>query len=356
MDYSQIILIPFIIANIIIYPLLSMFLLAHYPLWILITHYTKRKDKGFILHIIKDGWAYILAVFLTIPYMLSVAGGVKEPLLQLRFWDQSIRNLFAFWLPYPLIILGMVMFFKSSLEKDIKILMFSGFIVAFIFATFMELPHWNSIKFTYILSYFYAIFFIIAVSRILSASIFERIKPGITIAIILFLCFTPLLTETAYLISPWFNDNEFSFSGRHIAFNQHKERNEAYEWIRKNTRKDAILILNFVTTMNPDKIAQNDIYMYSAVTERNLFIIRDWYTESLPEFSERLMIRERILRESDPELKEFFRKLNRPVYLFIEDYLPENYVIDIKNRMVEENGNFKLVFKNDFQRIYRLEL
>ncbi len=346
-----------IIANIIIYPLLAMVPLIHYPVW---TAYSFLKDKNVkknFVSLVKIGLPYVTALIITLPYMLSITGSVNEPVLRIVFWDQSIRNLVTFWLPAPFIILGFLIWIKSYPREDIKMLFFTGLILTFLFATFTRLPHWNSAKFTYILSYFYAIFFIISVSWLLRESFLRKLRYVVIIFVILFLSFTPLLTETAYLLSPWFKDVEFSFLGKHIVFKKDKGRNGAYQWIRENTPPNSLIIMNYVTTHNPDKIAQNDIYMVSAIAERNLFVVKDWYTEPLTEYKRRLIIREKIFSFSlSKDVIDYLRGLRRPVYIFIEKNPPSNYVVDFKYNMIRDTEGFEPVFENDFQKVYKLKL
>jgi hypothetical protein len=172
--------------------------------------------------------------------------------------------------------------------------------------------------------------------------------------IILVLLITPIITGAAYIISPWFGDSTYTFSGRHIIFNQDKGRNEAYVWIRENTPTDALVLLPYVDTSNQDMVAQNSTYEAAALTERNLFVVRDWYTSSNPEYVRRVTIREKILlNEKDPDVRNFLKSLNRPVYLLVEDKLPSMYLTDkIFNNFPDDQEGFLLVFRNELQRVF----
>ena len=88
-------------------------------------------------------------------------------------------------------------------------------------------------------------------------------------------------------------------------------------------------MLPYVETSDPDTIAQNSAYEPAALSERNLFVVKDWYTVSNPEFKKRISIREKLfVNYSDHEVRDFFESLNRPVYLLVEDKLPHMYLTE----------------------------
>lgn len=346
-----------LIANLMMYPPLAMFPLFHYPLLVVILLFSEGELKGRLGTLIKWGGPYVLAILIALPYLLLITTGMGEPVMNLDFWDQSIRNLMAFWLISPFLIMGFFVSVYKLRGREIKILLFSSLAVSFFLATFTRLPHWDSYKFTYILSLLYSIFFVYMFIWVTEHFTSQMVKNVFTVGVCLYLLFTPLLTETAYITSPWFNDKGYSFSGRHIIFKNDTKRNEAYQWLRENTSPKSLLILNYVATNNLDTIAQNDIYMFSAMSERNLFVVKDWYTEFSPEFQKRVLIRKKLFEDPKSErVKEFFKGLNRPVYLLIENRLPDDYIVDLSDNNIKEFDGLRLVFKNDLQSLYQLRL
>ncbi len=174
--------------------------------------------------------------------------------------------------------------------------------------------------------------------------------------IVLCLLITPIITEAAYIISPWFSDKTHSFSGRHIVFSYDEKRNEAYEWIRNNTQPDALLMLTYTRTLNPDAIAQNSTYEPAAITERNLFVIKDYYTDSSPEYMKRITIREKLFSYTlDPAILQYLHDLNRPLYLLVEDMSSPLIIKEAVFDNFDFNSEtFHRVFTNSRQRVYQI--
>ncbi len=346
-----------IIANCFIYPPLAIIMLLHAPLWagsILLLKQvdfkTKFKESLEIL------LPYSIAVVTVLPYLLSVSSTSSEPAIKIAFWDQSIRNIIVFWLPAPFILYGVWIAFKENSSRKLLFLL-TGTFLCFSLSTFTRVALWNSGKFTFILSFFYALFFVYAISKLLHLFSNRWLKRIITASIILFLFITPILTEISYIVSPWFRDNTYSFSGRHIVFAQDSQRNEAYTWIRNNTASEALIMLTYVETSDPDNIAQNSTYEPAALTERNLFVVKDWYTFPNPEYTKRVSIREKLfLSYSDPDVKSFFATLDRPVYLLVEERLSPVYLKDeIFKKFPDDPEGFMLLYHNENQRVYLLQ-
>jgi hypothetical protein len=346
-----------IIACSIIYPPLAIIPLLHAPIWAGFVFLSKRIDfKIRIKETMEILIPYSIAVIIVLPYLLSVSSNTGEPVIRIRFWDQSIRNLVAFWLPIPFIIIGALFSFKKFKLKTFLFLVVSASLCLSL-STFTRVALWNSSKFTFILSFFYALYFAYAVLNLLQLFSNRLLKRIFLACIIIFLLITPILTEASYIISPWFRDETYSFSGKHIIFNRDSKRNEAYTWIRKNTPPEALVVLTYVETSNPDSIAQNSTYEPAALTERNLFVIKDWYTVPHPEYTKRVTIREKLLSDySDPDVEGFFESLNRPIYLFVEKQLPPVYLIDEVFKKIPDNPEgFSLLFRNKNQSLYLLD-
>jgi hypothetical protein len=272
--------------------------------------------------------------------------------MRINFYDQSIKNLVAFWMPMPLIFLGAVFSFRKLTGRIFTFLVLAA-LLCFSLSIFTKVTFGNSAKFTFILSFFYAIYFVIAISDLLHLITRGWLRRVLSLCIILFLLITPVITEAAYIFSPWFEDYEYSFSGRHIVFNQNKKRNEAYEWIRNNTAPESLIMLTYVETSNPDTVAQNSTYESAALAERNLFVVKDWYTYPNPEYTRRVNMRQKLLLNyDDADVRNYLASLNRPVYLLMEDKLPPEYITDeIFNNFPEDLKGFLLVFRNKHQRV-----
>jgi hypothetical protein len=351
-----------IIACSIIYPILAIIPLLHAPIWSGIILLFKIQDfKKRLVETLKILAPYSIAVIVVLPYFLSVSSNSSGPSIKINFWDQSIRNIIIFWLPYPVILWGIwITLKKLSLKKLLFLL--TGAFLCFSLSTFTQVALWNSAKFTFILSFFYAIFFIFAISHLLYLLPNRWLKGIITGGIILFLLSTPILTESSYIISRWFKDNTYSFSGLHIVFSQDTQRNGAYMWIRNNTPPNSLIILTYIETANPfnrDKIGENITYEPAAIAERNLFVVKDdWYTLPSPEYKKRVSIRKKLFTNpADPEVRDFFASLNRPIYLLVEDQLPPVYLKDeIFKNFPENPEGFLLVYRNERQRVYHIQM
>jgi hypothetical protein len=116
-------------------------------------------------------------------------------------------------------------------------------------------------------------------------------------------------------------------------------------------------MLPYVETSDPDQIAQNITYEPAAITERNLFVVKDWYTLPNPEYIKRVSIRQKVLSNyNDIDVRNYFTSLNRPIYLLVEEKLPPMYYTDeIFNNFPDDPEGFILVFRNEKQRVYLLQ-
>jgi hypothetical protein len=343
-----------IIANCIIYPPLALVVLLHAPVWAGSVLVFKRTDfKAKLKDTLEILIPYALAVIISLPYLLSVSSNTGEPVIRIKIGDQSIINLVSFLLPMPVIIAG-VFFSYKKLPSVIFYFLIAAASVCFGLSVFTEVVLNNSDKFAFILSFFYALYFVLATSVLLHFISNRWVTRILSAAVLVYLLVTPVITEAAYIISPWFRDHTYSFSGRHVVFDQDRKRNEAYTWIRNNTPPESLLMLTYVETTDPDDIAQNSAYQPAALSERNLFVIKDWYTFPNPEYTKRVSIRGKLfMNHSDPEVDGFFKSLNRPVYLLVEDELPPLYLEDkIFHNFPDNPEGFLLVFKNKNQRVY----
>jgi len=342
-----------LIGSSIIYPPLAIVSLLHAPVWAIFSFLQKKvgyKLKDLIELLIP----YFLAVIIVIPYLLSITGDTSRSVISIGFSDQSIINLVTFWMPIPFIIAGIYLSYKR-LSLNMFYFLIIGALVCLGLSVFMKVTFENSAKFTFILSYFYAVFFGLAIYNLLDLVTRPLLKRFLLAGIVFFLFTTPVITEAAYLVSPWFRDNMYKFSGRHIVFDKDKERNEAYAWIRNNTPPDALIILSYVETSNPDTIAQNSTYEPAALTERNLFVVKDWYTVSNPEYAERVKVRRRLFSHDYSGIKDYFRRLKRPLYLLVEDTLSQYCAReDIFDNFKYDPEIFELVFTNGRQYVYRI--
>jgi hypothetical protein len=343
-----------LMACCIIYPPLAIIPLLHAPVWATFSLLSKRMDfKARFKEALEILIPYGLAVIIVFPYLLSISSNTNEPVIRINFYDQSIENIVAFWLPIPVIFAGVIFSFKKFPSTIFFFLIVAASLCLGL-SIFTQVAFGNSAKFTFILSFFYALFFVSATSGLLHLVSKQWLKRFLSAGIILFLLITPIMTEAAYILSPWFRDNTYSFSGRHIVFAQDRKRNEAYTWIRNSTPPVALVMLTYVETSNPDTIAQNSTYEAAALTERNLFVVKDWYTFPNPEYTKRVSIREKLfLNYADNDVRNFFTSLNCPVYLLVEDELPPIYFTDeIFHNFPDDPEGLLLVFSNKRQRVY----
>ena len=101
-----------ITASIITYPLLAIFPLIHAPVWagfIFLSNNRQNRLKERFLEASEILLPYIIAVLVTLPYLLFVTSGgpfVRDKIISLDLYYQSYRNLKVFWLPFPVIIAG----------------------------------------------------------------------------------------------------------------------------------------------------------------------------------------------------------------------------------------------------------
>jgi len=186
------------------------------------------------------------------------------------------------------------------------------------------------------------------------------LKLFLIVLVSFFLVLNPILIEASYLAADAFTEYKYSFNGRHILYARDKLRNEAYEWIRDNTPRNSLLMLSYIKTLWPC-CGYNTNYERAAMTERTLYVITDKdYTVSDPEYSNRILYREKLFADpEDKSVADYFSKLNRQVYLLIEDNLDENTYF-VENRFIHFPENpgwpFVLKFKNSRQRVYLIDV
>jgi hypothetical protein len=347
-----------ILAGCIIYPPLAIIALLHAPLWAGITVLSRISGlRSGVKEALSMLIPYGIAVLIALPYLLSVSGNTSEPVIRIHFYGQSLENLVAFWLPAPVIIAGAALSFRR-LSGNMFLYLASAALLCFCLATFTRVALDNSTKFTFVLSFFYAIYFVFGISWMLKTLSGRWVGRLLHTCVILALLITPVITEAAYFASPWFDDRTYSFSGRHVGFDRDRERNEAYEWIRSATPSDTLIVLSYVETANPDMIAQNSTYEVAAMTERNLFVVKDWYTVPDSEYEKRVAIRRKIISGNmDSDTRKYLANLNRTVYLLVEKDLPPMYLADEMFLDYSDNRDgLILVFKNDRQKVYLVTL
>jgi hypothetical protein len=288
---------------------------------------------------------------------LAVSGNTGEPVINIHFYDQSLENLVAFWLPMPFILAGAAVSF-GRLSRNMFFFLASATLLCFSLSVFTRVALDNSTKFAFVLSFFYAVYFVIGLSALLKALSWTWMRRLLSLCMIVALLATPVITEAAYILSPWFGDRTYSFHGGHIMFNRDEKRNEAYAWIRNTMPSNALVMLPYVETGNPDMIAQNSTYEAAAMTERNLFVVKDWYTLPDSEYEKRVRIRQKIISgEIDSDVRKYFTLLNRSVYLLVEENLPTMYRTDeIFQNFPDKPEGLVLVFKKNRQKVYLVTL
>jgi hypothetical protein len=353
-----------IAACILIYPPLAIVLLLHAPIWsfyIFISgrgNYREKAKEIFNILI-----PYCIGILTVLHYLISVmasrdvSSGGQGGVVSFAFYFQSVRNLIVFLIPAPIILYGVwVAFRRFSFSREFFFLVL-GTGLCLGLSLFTRWPFDNSYKFNYILIIFLSIFFVIALSdwaSSLSSRLFTR---SVFISVILLLLSGPVIVEAAYIVSCLSTDRFLTFSKRHIVYAQDKRKNEAYEWIRGNTPRNSLIMLSYIENTFPC-CGNNRNYEVAALTERNLYVIKDLdYTTSNPEYAKRVLFREKLFNNpEDPDVISFFISLNRPVYLLVEDGLPDLFLVEDRFKHFPEHPGtpFELVFRNERQRVYRL--
>lgn len=349
------------------YPPLAVFLLFHVPLWffyIFLSSYGNLKEK--IRQASKILIPYIAAGLVVSPYMFyvmvsrNISSGGQGEIFSFDFYDQSLKNMVVFMVPLPMILYGFWIVFKRfSFSKEFYFLAL-GTILCIILTVFTRWPFNNSYKFNYILIFFFSLFFVFALASLFTYVNRKWLKQVYAAVIILLLSLTPIIVESSHIVSSFSTEYVFSFAGRHIAFAQDKQKNEAYQWIRENTPYNSLVMLTYTETNWPC-CGFNNNYIPAAIAERTLYVIRDDdYTVSNPEYAKRILFREKLFNNPDNRtVIDYFSEINRPIYLLIEENLDESrfFVEDRFKQFPENIGKpFKLVFSNDMQRVYQLNV
>jgi hypothetical protein len=338
------------------------------PVWAAILFFTgsgRARDRS--IESLKVIVPCAVAAVVVAPYLFAVmrggsvvtAGQSMSTFHFFYFDTQGIRDLIVFLLPSPLIAAGLWFGYKRLSFSRKFLFLLSGSLIFLFLTTFLRLNWANEAKFNYVLSFFFSFLFVFSLTRLLALFPRRWMKGAVVVCIVLYLLATPVITEAAYICSPWFRDTTYAFDGRHIVFAGDNSRNEAYEWIRHNTPRDALLMMPYLDTPHGITIAEAVSYRPSALSERSLFVVKDVYAYLLPEYEERVRIRDRIFRDpEDAEVKKYLASLKRPVYLLMEtgyddpllkgvafDGIPERYSKD-----------FTLVFHNEKQKVYRVTI
>jgi hypothetical protein len=365
-------ILSFILIGIAInYTIFLMIPISHMTLWVLFILLSEKGDRK---KKIKEAGELLLpsivAAIIVLPYLIYISGGgtinigrtSTDPFILSMYKIQKIKNLMAFWLSLPLIIVGIWVALKRYLGFSQRMFfILSGALVCLLLADLLRLPWYDSYKFIFILSLFFALLFIFSLRGFLSLIAKQWLKGFIIVCVIFFLLLTPVMTETAYIISPWFKDNTYTFSGRHIIFNKDYQRNEAYMWLRDKTTEDSLILLPYLSVSYPywDIVAHNYTYRVAAITERAYFVIRDVYAWTTPGYKVRVKMRDYIFKNpSNPALLEYLKFLDRDIYILLEDGYKDKYLKDVIFDELPHNNDkiFNLVFNNNKQKIYRLNL
>ena len=349
------------------YPPLAIFLLFFVPLWVFYIFISIQGNfKERIRQASRIAIPYIAAGIIVSPYMLYImagraaSSGGQGGIFSFDFYDQSIKNMVVFMVPMPIIVYGALVAMKRfALSREFYFLAI-GTVLCLVLTVFTRWPFNNSYKFNYVLPLFYSLLSLLALNNLLSFITSKWFRRLSTAVLVFFLALTPIIVESSHMVSSFSTDYVYLFNGRHLIYAQDRQKNEAYEWIHENTPFNALIMLTYTETNWPCCGLGNN-YEAAAIAERTLYVIRDDdYTVSNPEYAKRIAFRKKLFENpEDPSVIDFFRKLNRPVYLLIEDNLDESrfFVEDrFKPYSYEPGKEFELLYQNDKQRIYNLQL
>ena len=352
-----------IFASLFTYPPLAIFLLLHAPLWtcyIFLAADGNFKEK--FNEASKIALPYIIAVLIIAPYILlviksrEISSGGQGRIFNFGFYEQSLKNIVAFLVPIPAIAYGAwVAFKKLSLSKEL-IFLSIGTGVCLILTLFTKWPFDNSYKYNYVLTLFFSLFLVFALSSLITLLKSRLLKRVLIGGVVLCLSLTPLIIEGSCIVSSFSTDYVYNFSKGHVLYAQAKEVNRAYAWIRKNTPLNSLLMLSYVETKWPC-CAMNNNYEHAAFAERTLYVIKDTdYTTSNPEYAKRILFRERLFEDPDgPGVADHFISLDRPIYLIVEEGLEHLAEKRFKDFPEDPGKPFVLVFRNDRQRVYQIK-
>ena len=356
-----------IAACILIYPPLAILLLLHAPIWsvyIFISNKGNFREKaGESLTVLIP---YIMGILTVLPYLLyimasrDISSSGQGGIFSFSLYSQSLKNLFAFLIPSPLIIYGIWLTFKRRALSREALFLFIGTLLCLVLTLFTRWPFDNSYKFNYILIIFFSLFFVFGLAAWLSSFSSKLLGRFSLTTVIMLLLMTPIIVEAAYIVSCLSMDRYVVFSKGHIVYAQEWRKNEAYEWIRENTPGNSLIILGYTETNWPC-CGLNSNYEAAAFSERTLYVVKDEdYTVSNPEFEKRISFREKLFEDpEDRAVIEHFNSLNRPVYLLIDDRLDRDkfFVEERFEQFPPDLGKeFVPVFQNERQRVYHIRL
>lgn len=347
------------------YPPLAIFLLLHLPLWSGYIFLTTRGDlKQKLMESFRVIVPYIAGGLIVSPYMLYVmasrdmSSGGQGGIFSFNFYEQSLKNMVVFMVPFPIIVYGAWEARKKlGLSREFYFLA-TGTLLCLFLTLFTRWPFDNSYKYNYILTFFFSCLFVFGVRGV--CSFFPAVWPGrlITVFMVILLLGAPVIDESSRILSSFTTGHVYSYSGKHIIYAQDAQRNEAFAWIRDNTPGDSIIMLSYTKTNWPC-CGFNNNYEPAAMAERTLYSIEDAdYTVSNPEYAKRIYYRGKLFEDPwNQEVIDYFSNLNRPVYLLVEKDLNESsFFVEDRFKPFPPNlgGHFPIVFQNSRQRIYQL--
>ncbi|MCK5506452.1 MAG: hypothetical protein KAJ10_14920 [Thermodesulfovibrionia bacterium] len=344
------------------YPPLAVFILLHVHLWTCFVFLLTNGDfMEKFREVRKIILPYIIAMLFVSPYMLfviksrAISSSGQGGLFSFDFYYQSLNNMIVFLLPLPVIIYGIWRAFQVMYFSKEAAFLFVGMVLSLILAVVTRWPFDNSYKFNYILIFFFAFYFTFALSVWLpcvAARLTNRFFAGI---VVIMLLLAPFMIEAAHISASLSTDYKVIFHEKHLWYAKDHEKNEAYSWIRNNTAPNALIMLSYIETTWPC-CGMNDNYEHAAIAERNLYLINDRdYTASNPEYKMRVNYRNKLFENpKDPETVNFFKLLNRPVYLLLEKDLPDYFLVEdrFKSFPVPLDKTFELKFHSDRQQVY----
>ena len=354
-------------ACILIYPPLAIVPLLHAPIW---SVYLFISNKGNFREKAHETWMillpYVAGILTVLPYLLyimasrDISSSGQGGVFSFSIYSQSVKNLIVFVIPSPLIIYGMWLAFKRLAYSREFFFLLIGTLLCLTLSVFTRWPFDNSYKYNYILIIFFALLFVYALASWHSLFLNRLFARFSLTTVIVLLLMTPIIVEAAYIASCLSMDWYLAFSRGHIVYAHDSQKNEAYEWVRKNTPRNALLLLGYTETNWPC-CGLNNNYEAVAFAERTLYVIKDKdYTLSNPECAKRISFRNKLFEDPEDRLViDYFNSLNRPVYLLVDNSLDRArfFVEERFEQFPPDLGKeFVPVFENEQQRVYRLSL
>ena len=211
-------------------------------------------------------------------YAMSVSSAVEED-VGLGGWDVNLVRFLAVAYPLiPLFVLGAAEAVRRR-RADLLMLVSVG-VSGAIFASSVVLPGGNQYKFDYLALFAFAL---VAVAG--WRTLHERARAvavGVAVVAVAGVASAQLYIGINYLDSEWMRDETIGYAGIDIVGRASARRSDAWDWIRRNTPPDSVVV---VPLMNKDRAR------FLAISQRPAYVLQGGpFTAENPEFADRVEV------------------------------------------------------------------